>query len=98
MKLSLAQVEHVARLAQLTLSDQEKELFREQLSSILEYAQRLQQVDTSAIPPTATVLPLENVMRDDEIRHSLPLADVLANAPDTEDGHFRVPVVLEGEG
>ena len=97
MKLSLAQVEHVARLAQLTLSDQEKELFREQLSSILEYAQRLQQLDTSAIPPTATVLPLENVMRDDQVRPSLPLADVLANAPNTEDGHFRVPVVLEGE-
>ena len=98
MKLSLAQVEHVARLAQLTLSDQEKELFREQLSSILEYAQRLQQLDTSTIPPTATVLPLENVMRDDQVRPSLPLADVLANAPDTEDGHFRVPMVLEGDG
>jgi len=98
MKLSLAQVEHVARLAQLTLSDQEKELFREQLSSILEYAQRLQQLDTSAIPPTATVLPLESVMRDDQVRPSLPLASVLANAPDTKDGYFRVPVVLEGEG
>jgi aspartyl-tRNA(Asn)/glutamyl-tRNA(Gln) amidotransferase subunit C len=98
MKLSLAQVEHVARLAQLTLSDQEKELFREQLSSILEYAQRLQQLDTSAIPPTATVLPLENVMRDDQVRPSLPLASVLANAPNTEDGYFRVPVVLEGDG
>ena len=97
MKLSLAQVEHVARLAQLTLSDQEKELFREQLSSILEYAQRLQQLDTSAIPPTATVLPLENVMRDDQVRPSLPPADALANAPDTKDGYFRVPVVLEGE-
>jgi aspartyl-tRNA(Asn)/glutamyl-tRNA(Gln) amidotransferase subunit C len=98
MKLSLAQVEHVASLAQLTLSDQEKELFREQLSSILEHAQLLQQLDTSAIPPTATVLPLENVMRDDQVRPSLPLADVLANAPDTEDSCFRVPVVLEGEG
>ena len=98
MKLSLAQVEQVAGLAQLTLSDKEKELFREQLSSILEYAQRLQQVDTSAIPPTATVLPLENVMRDDEVHPSLPLADALANAPHTEDDHFRVPVVLEGDG
>ncbi|NIV36453.1 MAG: Asp-tRNA(Asn)/Glu-tRNA(Gln) amidotransferase subunit GatC [Anaerolineae bacterium] len=98
MKLSLAQVEQVAKLAQLTLSDQEKELYREQLSSILEYAQRLQEVDTSAIPPTATVLPLENVMRDDEVRPSLPLADALANAPHAEDCHFRVPVVLEGDG
>lgn len=98
MRLSLVQVEHVAQLAQLTLSDQEKELFCEQLSSILEYAQRLQQLDTSAIPPTATVLPLENVMRDDEIRPSLAPADALANAPLTEGGYFRVPVVLEGEG
>jgi aspartyl-tRNA(Asn)/glutamyl-tRNA(Gln) amidotransferase subunit C len=98
MRLSLAQVEHVAQLAQLTLSDQEKELFCEQLSSILEYAQRLQELDTSAIPPTATVLPLENVMRDDQIRPSLPLEDALANAPDTENDYFRVPVILEGEG
>ncbi|MFN2186899.1 MAG: Asp-tRNA(Asn)/Glu-tRNA(Gln) amidotransferase subunit GatC [Anaerolineae bacterium] len=98
MRLSLAQVEHVAQLAQLTLSDQEKELFCEQLSSILEYAQRLQELDTSAIPPTATVLPLENVMRDDQIRPSLPLEDALANAPDTENNYFRVPVILEGEG
>ena len=81
MKLSSEAVEHVAELAQLALSDQEKELFREQLSSILDYAERLQQLDTAAIPPTATVLPLENVMRDDEIEPSLPLADVMANAP-----------------
>mgnify|MGYP000131456702 CR=1 FL=1 len=98
MKLSLAQVEQVAGLAQLTLSDTEKEVFREQLSSILEYAQRLQEVDTSAIPPTATVLPLENVMRDDEVHPSLPLADALANAPAVEDACFRVPAVLEREG
>ena len=66
MKLSAAEVEHVAQLAQLALSDQEQELFREQLSSILDYAERLQELDTRAIPLTATVLPLENVMRTDE--------------------------------
>ena len=98
MRLSPAEVEHVAELARLALSDQEKELFREQLSSILEYVERLQQLDTGAIPPTATVLPLENVMRDDEVQPSLPLADVLANAPDVEANCFRVPVVLETEG
>jgi aspartyl-tRNA(Asn)/glutamyl-tRNA(Gln) amidotransferase subunit C len=98
MKLSSAEVEHVAELAQLALSDGEKELFREQLSSILEYAERLQQLDTEDIPSTATVLPLENVMRDDEIRPSLPLVDVLANAPAVEGNCFRVPVVLETEG
>jgi aspartyl-tRNA(Asn)/glutamyl-tRNA(Gln) amidotransferase subunit C len=97
MKLSLTQVEHVAQLAQLALTDREKELFREQLSAILEYAERLQELDTDDIPLTATVLPLENVLRDDEVQPSLPLADVLANAPDVEDGCFRVPVILESE-
>jgi len=98
MKLSPAEVDHVAGLAQLALSDQERELFREQLSSILEYAERLQELDTEAIAPTATVLPLENVMRDDEVRPSLPLADVLANAPAVDDDCFQVPLVLETDG
>ena len=96
--LSRAEVEHVADLAQLALTDQEKELFREQLSSILDHARRLQQLDTSDIAPTATVLPLENIMRDDDIQPSLPLADVLANAPSVEKDCFQVPVVLEGDG
>jgi aspartyl-tRNA(Asn)/glutamyl-tRNA(Gln) amidotransferase subunit C len=96
--LSRAQVEHVADLAQLALTDQEKELFRQQLSSILDYARRLQQLDTGDIAPTATVLPLENVMRDDEIQPSLPLADVLANAPTVQNDCFQVPLVLEGDG
>jgi aspartyl-tRNA(Asn)/glutamyl-tRNA(Gln) amidotransferase subunit C len=98
MRLSLQQVEHVAELAQLALSQGEKELFREQLSSILEYAERLQEIDTEAIPPTATVLPLENVMRDDRVQPSLPREDVLANAPSVEEGCFQVPVVLGDVG
>jgi aspartyl-tRNA(Asn)/glutamyl-tRNA(Gln) amidotransferase subunit C len=97
MKLSLAQVEHVANLARLALTQEEKELFREQLSSILDHAERLQAVDTDAIPPTATVLPLQNVLRDDEVRPSLPREEALANAPAAEDGYFRVPAVLEGD-
>ncbi len=96
MKLTRTQVEHVARLARLDLTDEETERFREQLSAILEYAERLQQLDTKDIPPTATVLPLENVMRDDEVRPSLPPEEALANAPAAEDGYFRVPPVLEG--
>lgn len=91
-------MEHVANLAQLALTDEEKELFREQLSSILVYARRLQQVDTEGIAPTATVLPLENVLRDDEIQPSLSVVDVLANAPAVENDCFQVPVVLEGDG
>jgi aspartyl-tRNA(Asn)/glutamyl-tRNA(Gln) amidotransferase subunit C len=98
MKLSLAQVQHVTELARLALTDREKELFRVQLSSILEYAERLQQLDTDDIPSTATVLPLENVMREDEVRPSLSRSDVLANAPAVESDCFQVPVVLEGDG
>jgi aspartyl-tRNA(Asn)/glutamyl-tRNA(Gln) amidotransferase subunit C len=95
MKLSLAQVEHIAGLAKLSLSDDEKALYQEQLSAILEYAGRLQAVDTSAIPPTATVLPLRNVMRADEPRDSMSRDDVLANAPQVEAESFRVQAVLE---
>jgi aspartyl-tRNA(Asn)/glutamyl-tRNA(Gln) amidotransferase subunit C len=98
MKLSLAQVKHVAELAQLALTEQEEECFREQLSSILAYAERLQALDTADIPATATVLPLENVLRNDTVQPSLPVGDVLANAPAVEDNCVRVPVVLEGEG
>ena len=97
MKLSHAQVVHVANLAQLDLTEHEKELFREQLSSILEYAERLQRLDTDEISPTATVLRLENVLREDQVRPSLPLQDILANAPAIEDDCFRVPVILEDQ-
>ena len=95
MELTLTQVEHIAELARLSLSDEEKARYQEQLSAILEYFERLQAVDTSAIPPTATVLPLRNVMRADESRDSASREDVLANAPQTEDGCFRVQAVLD---
>ena len=98
VKLTHAQVDHVAELAKLALTDQEREAFCLQLSAILDYAERLQQLDTGDIAPTSTVLPLENVMRDDEARPSLPVADVLANAPAVEENCFRVPVVLEDRG
>ena len=95
--LSLEQVDHVADLARLALTEQERETFRLQLSAVLGYAERLRQLDVGEIPLTATVLPLENVMRDDEVKPSLPLADVLANAPAQEEACFRVPLILEGE-
>jgi aspartyl-tRNA(Asn)/glutamyl-tRNA(Gln) amidotransferase subunit C len=95
MKLSLEQVEHIAQLARLALSDEEKALYREQLSAILNYFGRLQELDTGAISPTATVLPLRNVMRQDEPRPSTPRDDILANAPSADEGCFEVPAVLE---
>jgi len=95
MSLTLAEVEHIAELARLSLSVAEQTLYREQLSAILDYAAILQQVDTSAISPTATVLPLRNVMRPDQVEPSMPAEDVLASAPDAEEGCFRVRAILE---
>ena len=94
-KLSRVEVEHIAELAKLSLTDEEKERFREQLSAILEYAEILQRLDTEAIPPTATVLPLQNVMVADEVRPSSPREDILVNSPDAENGCFKVRAILE---
>jgi aspartyl-tRNA(Asn)/glutamyl-tRNA(Gln) amidotransferase subunit C len=95
MQLTLEQVEHIAELARLALTEAEKARYQEQLSAILEYAERLQAVDTSAIPPTATVLPLRNVLRADEARDSLPRGEVLFNAPQIEADCFRVQAILD---
>ena len=94
-KLSRTKVEHIAELAKLSLTEEEKEKFREQLSAILEYADILQRLDTEAISPTATVLPLRNVMVVDEVRPSFPREDILANAPQAENGCFKVQAILE---
>lgn len=95
MTLTLAEVEHIAHLARLELTPAEKERFRRQLSDILEYATRLQQVDTSGIPPTSSVLPAHSRLREDETLPPLPREVVLANAPRHQDNQFQVPPVLE---
>jgi aspartyl-tRNA(Asn)/glutamyl-tRNA(Gln) amidotransferase subunit C len=95
MELSSAEVEHVAELAKLGLTEEEKKKFCGQLSAILEYAEMLQKLDTEAIPPTATVLPLLSVMRADEVAPSFSQEDILANAPDAAEGCFRVRAILE---
>ena len=82
MSLSTADVEHIAELAKLALTSDEIEHYRQQLSDILEHFETLKQVDTSTVPPTASVLPLRTVMREDAVRPSLPTEDALANAPD----------------
>jgi len=94
-KLSLEEVEHIAELARLGLSDAEKETFRDQLSDILDYADILSRLDTRGVPPTASALPVSTVMRRDELRPSLPTEEAMANAPDAEDDQFRVRAVLE---
>ncbi len=95
MSLTIDEVRHIARLARLRLSPDEERRYAEQLSAILDYAARLLSVDTSAVPPTATVLPFPSPLRPDEVRPSLAQAQVLANAPAAEGGFFRVPPVLE---
>ncbi len=97
MSISRAQVQHIAELARLKLSEEEIDRMTQQLSAILDYAARLQELDTEAIPPTASVVPLQNVMRDDVVTPSLPRDDVLLNAPD-KDEHgefFRVRAIFK---
>ncbi len=95
MALTLAEVDHVAALARLGITEAERQRLAEQLSGILEHFQALQDLDTEKILPTAQVLDLRNVMRSDVARPSLPRDEVLANAPRAQDGHFRVQAVIE---
>ncbi len=97
MHLSTADVEHIAELAKLALTPEEIEQYRRQLSDILEHFETLKQVDTSSVPPTASVLPLRTVLRADQVRPGLSTEDALANAPDREDGFFRVRAVFGEE-
>ena len=95
MKLNRKDVEHVALLSRLELSEQELDKFTGQLDAILEYIDVLNQVDTSAVEPLAHVLEIRNVMRSDELQPSLPREAALQNAPDAEDGFFKVPKIVE---
>jgi len=95
MTLTNIDVEHIAQLARLELSEEEKERYGQQLSAILEYAARLQKLDTHDIPPTSSVLPPRSVLRKDEAIPGLDREDVLRNAPLVDDHQFRVPLVRE---
>uniref|UniRef100_A0A7C1JHG6 Aspartyl/glutamyl-tRNA(Asn/Gln) amidotransferase subunit C n=1 Tax=Caldilinea aerophila TaxID=133453 RepID=A0A7C1JHG6_9CHLR len=95
MHLTIDEVRHVAELARLHLTEEEIERYAQQLSAILDYAERLQEVDTSGVPPTPYVLPLQNVMAEDIPQPSLPNEVALANAPDKANGFFRVRAVFE---
>ena len=89
------QVQHVALLARLGLSDAERERLRDQLTTILAHIDQLRELDLAAIPPTAQVIPLEPVLRDDVVTPSLTVEQVLANAPRSENGFIKVRAVLE---
>ncbi|BCJ87109.1 hypothetical protein skT53_20940 [Effusibacillus dendaii] len=89
-------VAHVANLARLKLTDQEMEQYTEQLNKILQHAEELQKLDLENVEPTSHVLPIQNVMRDDRTRQWLTNEQALSNAPDEDEGQFRVPAVMEG--
>jgi aspartyl-tRNA(Asn)/glutamyl-tRNA(Gln) amidotransferase subunit C len=94
-KISIAEVDYVARLARLRIKPEDKPVLADQLSRILDYVEKLNQLDTENIPPTSHILPLCNVFREDEVRASLPQEVSLENAPDKEKAFFRVPKVIE---
>ncbi len=88
-------VEHVARLARLALSDAELERMREQLNGILAYIEKLNELDTDGVEPTSHAVPMLNVMREDEPGPCLSQDEALANAPDRAGTFFRVPRIIE---
>jgi aspartyl-tRNA(Asn)/glutamyl-tRNA(Gln) amidotransferase subunit C len=94
MKVERGEVEHVARLARLKLSDEEKELFTDQLNAILDYMEKLNELDTGVIEPTFHMVSHQNVMREDAVKASQPQEAALENAPDKTQGCFRVPKII----
>lgn len=97
MSIDRTTVDHVAALARLALSEEERERLRDQLSALLEHINVISEADTSQVPATAHILPVTNVMVADRARPSEPREELLENAPAREEGYFRVRAVLEEE-
>ena len=95
MKISRQDVEQVAKLARLEITETEKDAFTQQLSGILAYVEKLNALKTEGVEPTATVLGQSNVFREDKARPSLPVEKATANAPESSDGFFVVPKIIE---
>jgi aspartyl-tRNA(Asn)/glutamyl-tRNA(Gln) amidotransferase subunit C len=93
-RITRADVEHVAQLARLALTEEELDALTSELGVILEHAAQVSALDTEGVEPTAHPLPLVNVLRADEVRRGLDREEVLASAPEAEDGRFRVPRIL----
>ena len=88
-------VEYVATLARIRLTEDERKEFQGQLEDIVAYVEKMSELDVSGVEPTAHGIPVENVFREDEVKGSLPGEQVLANAPSERDGHFQVPKIIE---
>jgi len=95
LRLSQQEVEHIALLSRLKLTDEERERMTTQLNDIMRFFEQLGELDTSDVEPTSHVIPMSNVLRADEARPSLPVEDVLESAPERVGDTFRVPRVVE---
>ncbi len=93
-RITIEEVEHVADLARLEFSSQEKEQFTKELDEILELVSQLEDLDTTGVEPAYNVLELQNVFREDEVKASLPRDEALSNAPESENGAFVVPRII----
>ncbi len=91
--ITIKEVEHVAKLARLELTEEEKVKFSKQLGDILDYAQQMNEIDTEGVEPMSHAIPIVNVMREDEVVHEFSREELMANAPLKEDGFFRVPKI-----
>ena len=98
MGISAKDVETLALLARIQLSNEERARFAGQLDGILSYVEKLKQADTEGVPPTSHVLPLNNVFREDQLQPSLPTNQALANAPEREGPYFKVPKIIDPSG
>lgn len=94
MKISKEEVEHVARLARLCLAEEEKERLRRQLDRILGYVEKLNELDMENVESVSHGVFLENILREDEVKPSLPVNEALANAPDKKGNYFKVPRII----
>jgi aspartyl-tRNA(Asn)/glutamyl-tRNA(Gln) amidotransferase subunit C len=95
MRLSQKEVEHIALLSRLKLTDEEREQMTTQLNDVMVFFEQLGELDTTDVPPTSHVIPMSSVLREDKVRPSLPVEDVLENAPERAGDTFRVPRVVE---
>jgi len=94
MAISREEVEHIAKLARLELTEEEKKRFQVELGKILEYFDQLKKLDTESVPPMTHAAPIENVLREDQVKPSLPAEEALQNAPEKKDSYFQVPKVV----
>ncbi len=89
------EIEHIVMLARLELTEEEKKLFSKQIGSIIEYIEKLNELDTTNVDPTSHILPMKNVFRDDKLKPSLLKDNALQNAPDRTNDFYRVPKIIE---